>query len=119
MVVEFKVIGWREDKNKTAILVTPWSMVHFLSGMAAKQTKLFTPFWWFATHAVYEAKDQVATEQDIIYNSFLSSIGYQAAAMLGFYVADYSAQVPLLWVWAGSLAFAYIMEDSSLGPWIG
>ena len=119
MPVEYKIIGWQEKENETAIFLTPWSLVHFLGGMAAKQTQLFSPFWWFMTHGAYEAKDQVARDKGIMYNSFLNSVGDQTVAMVGFYVAPSSPDMSLLWVWAGSLVFASIMEDTSAGDWIG
>ena len=105
----------REVDDFVAIL-TPWSIVHFLSGAAAKQVNM--PFsWFFIAHAVYEAKDQVERETGKIYNSAVNSIGDQTVAVLGhLHVPSLGVgslfSKPFVLAFAGSLIIGWGLEDT-------
>ena len=75
----------KEEEDEPALL-SPWSLPHFLVGMAAKERGV--PFWWFElAHLLYELKDQAENYTGKIRNSFINSVGDQAVASLGHVVA--------------------------------
>ena len=79
------VFAKKETAEEPALL-TPWSVPHFLLGMAAKERGV--PFWWFFVgHALYELKDQVDRDRGGNQNTLENSIGDQAIASLGHVVA--------------------------------
>ena len=77
------LFGMTEEEKD--LLLTPWSIVHFLSGAACKG--IGWEFWSnFALHAAYEAKDHFQMEE--IYNSKFNSVGDQFCSMAGYVYAD-------------------------------
>jgi hypothetical protein len=97
-------------------LTTPWSLVHFLSGAAAKQVGISMP-WFFIGHAVYEAKDMVESETGKIYNSAVNSVGDQTVAVLGHILAPRLGvgslfSKPFVLAFAASLVIGWGLEDT-------
>ena len=83
------------------LLLTPWSIVHFLSGAACKG--LGWSFWAnFALHGAYEAKDHLNKEEN--YNSTLNSAGDQFCSMFGFMFADKNIKWMYYWIIAYGIA---------------
>ncbi len=73
-----KLFKWQEDEKEHAFF-TPWSLVHIMSGAAAKN--LGIGFWWFeGLHAFYELKDQMIQPPT---NSLTNSLGDQVAGTIG------------------------------------
>ena len=91
---------WAEEDNIEA-LFTPWSAVHVLSGMAAKD--LGIPFWWFeGLHFMYEAKDY---KEEI--GSLTNSIGDQISGTVGHYLGYKTTNKTFVWLyvlgWGGAV----------------
>ncbi len=106
------IFGIREDEGEGPVLLTPWSVVHFLSGMAMKSLGLSSGEA-FTVHAVYEVFDMYKREVGIEYNSSLNSVADQAIAMLGHYTAprgDHS--LPYFALFGGALLLATTTEGS-------
>ena len=87
-------------------LLTPWSLVHFLSGAACKG--LGWGFWTnFAFHGAYEVKDHLNLEN--IYNSKFNSVGDQVCSVAGYVYAD--VDIKWLWYWGFSYVVAYALGE--------
>ena len=72
------------EKEKD-VLLTPWSLIHFLSGAAIKG--FGWDFWSnFVIHGAYEVKDHY--NKDRIYNSSFNSVGDQVCSMAGWSLAQ-------------------------------
>ena len=112
--------GLLEDPDKDVVLaVTPWSMIHFLSGSAAKQIGI--PFKWFwLAHLGYEIKDQINSETGEIYNSFVNSVGDQMMGTLGHILTPEKSKGGrvFVYIFVGAYLTAYLTEDV-LGSVIG
>ena len=105
-----QLIGFRDNKNGGTIL-TPWSLVHFLSGAAAKQTGLFPrAYMWFIAHGLYEVKDQILDSTTEHVRSVINSVGDQASAMLGYFAVKSKVSMTYFYVWIGSIAVALMLE---------
>jgi hypothetical protein len=90
------------DESVDDVLLTPWSVVHFLSGAACKG--LGWSFWSnFALHGAYEAKDHFFKEE--IYNSKFNSVGDQFCSMAGYVCVD--KDIKWLYYWMAAYAAAY------------
>jgi len=88
-----------EEKD---LLLTPWSVVHFLSGAACKG--LGWNFWSnFALHGVYEVKDHMLKDEN--YNSTFNSAGDQLCSMAGFVWADHDIKWLYFWLIAYGVAY--------------
>ena len=97
----------KETDDEPALL-SPWSVPHFLVGMAAKERGI--PFWWFELgHLLYELKDQAENYTGKNHNTLLNSVGDQAVATLGHVVATRNRN-SYLWTtlyvvsWVGAIA---------------
>ena len=77
-----KLIGLHDTPEGTVI--TPWSLVHLLSGCAAKQLGFFNTAGFFVAHGIYEVKDRILDSTTSYIRSLPNSIGDQAFAMTGF-----------------------------------
>ena len=98
---EKALIGISETKKD--LLLTPWSIVHFLSGAACKG--LGWQFWSnFLLHGAYEVKDHLNRAEN--YNSKVNSVGDQFCSMLGFVWADRDIKWLYYWLIAYGIAFA-------------
>ena len=92
-----------EDDEQDA-LVTPWSLIHALSGAVAKSFQV--DFWeWQILHGIYELKDQMKQEE--YRNSIINTFGDQAFATLGFVITKrtYDKTTLLLSLALTTLAF--------------
>ncbi len=100
---EHKMALFARKEAAVDSFLTPWSIVHFFSGGAAKA--LGVTFWQnFLFHGMYELKDNF--DSDFIYNSTLNSIGDQAMSMLGHHSAKVGDQLWFyLWLitWGGAI----------------
>ncbi len=97
---EMTLFAFKEDPIDS--LFTPWSIVHFLSGAAAKS--LGVTFWQnFIFHGMYELKDNF--DSDFIHNSTLNSIGDQALSALGHRLAGRGSD-PWFYLWLASWGWA-------------
>lgn len=93
------IIGLR-DSRKKPVLITPFTISHFLFGiianMVSKKCKLNYEVGfvvWFLIHALYETKDYIKSylipcNDYICDNSFFNSIGDQTFAVFGFIVGE-------------------------------
>ena len=89
------------------LFLTPWSLVHFLSGAACKG--MGWGFWSnFTLHAAYEVKDHYNIEN--IYNSKFNSAGDQLCSMAGFEYAD--VDIKWLYYWMFAYGVAYALGDN-------
>ena len=96
------------EADKKAFL-TPWSLVHYLSGAAMKGIGF--GFWPASLiHGVYEIKDRQAHANRRVYNSAENSLGDQAVAMLGWYTTR-KGEEGWLWLWLASWAAASVLGD--------
>ena len=96
-----------EETEEEDVLLTPWSAVHFLSGMAAKD--LGIPFWWFeGLHALYETKDQMTVPKT---NSFINSVGDQITGTLGHLAGSRTKNHIYVWMYAAGYALAVFGGD--------
>lgn len=90
-----------KDELKSPSIITPWSAIHFLSGIVGYTFMIkWLPTWsyqkgfwvFFALHTLYEMKDHYRTyiKHKVVRdeNTLLNSIGDQAIAMLGFFFAS-------------------------------
>jgi len=76
-----EIIALSEGDDRV-VLITPWSAVHYLAGVAAHE--IGVPFnWWVGGHLLYELKDQIFNEIGKEHNSFLNSMADQAFATFG------------------------------------
>ena len=71
---------YANDEKHADAFLTPWSLVHFLSGAAMKGLGFSLPVA-FVVHGLYEVKDQGNHAK--VYNSVTNSMGDQVVAMLG------------------------------------
>ena len=97
----------KETADEPALL-SPWSLPHFLVGMAAKERGI--PFWWFELgHLLYELKDQAENYSGENQNTLLNSVGDQAVATLG-HVVGTTNRRSYVWTtmyvlsWVGAVA---------------
>lgn len=96
------------EADKKAFL-TPWSLVHYLSGAAMKGVGF--GFWQsFIFHGMYEIKDRKAHDARKVYNSAENSLGDQAVAMLGWYTTR-KGEEGWLWLWLAGWAAASVLGD--------
>ena len=94
-----KIFGSKETEEED-VLLTPWSAIHLLSGMAAKD--LGIGIWTFeGLHMLYEIKDY-NTET----NSLINSFGDQITATLGHFAASRTQGYLWVWLYVGSWATA-------------
>jgi hypothetical protein len=118
-----KEIEWfgllEKEDDPFVLVITPWSMVHFLSGSAAKQLGMSFKWFWLL-HLGYEVKDQIKRETGEVYNSFVNSVGDQMIGTLGHILTpqNSSGGRPFIYMFMGSLLLAYLSEDV-LGEFIG
>ena len=123
MPAKFRLLASHEDKSKNEVaLITPWSVMHFMSGAAAKQVGLPLS-WFFMIHLAYETKDQVMSEISEQYNSFINSVGDQAIGTLGHVLAprgsvDTLFSQPFVIAFAAAIFFGWAIEDTA-GPYFG
>jgi hypothetical protein len=117
MVKKFRLLALRErEEDDYVAFITPWSLVHFLSGAAAKQVHM-PATWFFILHAAYEAKDQIERETGEVYNSAVNSIGDQTVAMIGHILAPKAGvsslfSKPFVVAFAASLIIGWSLEDT-------
>ncbi len=104
-MAEVKLIGWKEVRDETVVVVDAWSFLHILGGMAMKNIGVSAP-WAFGLHGAYEIKDMYEREKGGEFNSSLNSVTDQGMAMLGHYFGpkDTTGYYPWLWVYAGAWA---------------
>ena len=112
-----RIFALRETESDPYVaLMTPWSLVHFLSGAAAKQVHMPLS-WFFMLHGAYEVKDQIVRETGDVYNSAVNSVGDQTVAVLG-HILTPSLGVgslfskPFVLAFAGSLIIGWVLEDT-------
>lgn len=83
------IFSLSDDPDNPKIL-TPWSLIHIISGLAFasfakymnfKKTNSFV--YLFILHGIYEAKDM---SYDRSHNSINNSIGDQICALIGFFI---------------------------------
>jgi hypothetical protein len=111
-VKKVKLIGWREKEADGAVIVTPWSLMHILSGMAMKSAGLnFTAA--FTVHALYEMMDMYKREVGIEFNSSLNSVADQGMAMVGHFLIGKNTDMPYLYLFGGTLLFVSFTESAS------
>ena len=86
-----KFFDFSEEPGDT-VMLTPWSLVHFLVGMTSKGFNIpFLPF--FGAHFAYEYKDWLYHERAKLnnvrenYNTLTNNVGDQLSATLGWYLA--------------------------------
>ena len=97
-----------KETSEEPALLSPWSVPHFLVGMAAKERGI--PFWWFELgHLMYELKDQAANLTGESQNTLLNSVGDQAVATVGHMVAStnhksYVWTILYVVTWLGAVA---------------
>ena len=110
-----KTEGSLEDDLPDSLL-TPWSTVHFLAGVADSWFDI--RFWpWEAIHFAYEVKDRlqhnITNDIKHEYNSALNSVGDQAISGMGHYAGRWAGKrsFPLLLATAATLAFVSSRED--------
>jgi hypothetical protein len=85
------------SEDKKDVFLTPWSLVHFLSGSALKS--LGAGFWTnFLIHGGYEVKDRLAHPTP--YNSKFNSVGDQVCSMAGWYVVKKDPNWIIFFVYA-------------------
>ena len=102
----------RNETEEFRAVFTPWSVPHFLVGMAAKERGV--PFWWFQLlHGAYEAKDFYRNKFHDEKNSTVNSLGDHAVATVGHCIASKNTNS---WTWtvlyAASWAGATFLGDS-------
>ena len=90
--------------------LTPWSLVHYLSGAAMKGLGLSFPVA-FVVHGAYEVKDQSVHESGEVYNSQLNSLGDQTVAMLGWYWTKETNSLKWTYYWLLSWIIASGLRD--------
>ena len=96
-----KALFGKSEEEKD-LLLTPWSIVHFLSGAACKG--IGWGFWSnFALHAAYEVKDHLQREE--IHNSKFNSVGDQACSVAGYLYAD--VNIKWMYYWGFSYVVAW------------
>lgn len=83
------------DSEKEPAFVTPWTMIHILTGILFGHfTKIlgFKPafLWYLVLHTLYEIKDIWMEQED---NSFLNCLGDQIFGILGFLFGFFSRPV--------------------------
>ncbi len=98
------------DETEEDAVVTPWSIVHYLSGAAMKGLGISFPVA-FAIHALYEAKDRDEHSTGRIYNSMVNSVGDQTVAMLGWYWTKESNNPRWLYYFLASWVVAANLRD--------
>ena len=82
---EMKIVGVTEEEDE-ATLITPWSIVHLTFGAAMKE--LGVPLLLLEVgHGMYEFKDITVAISGGTYNSIPNSVGDQAIATLGWFLA--------------------------------
>ena len=82
---EMRIVGVTEDGDE-ATIITPWSLVHLTFGAAMKE--LGVPLILFEIgHGAYEIKDITVAISGGTYNSVPNSVGDQAIATLGWFLA--------------------------------
>ena len=112
--VKIAALSENED-DPFVVLLTPWSLTHFLSGCAAKQVHIPLS-WWFMLHGAYEIKDQVVRETGEVYNSVVNSVGDQTCAVLGHILTPHVGassiiSKPFVLMFAAALTVGYLLED--------
>ena len=95
------------------VVVTPWTLVHYLAGCAAKQTGLFKFLSWFVVHGMYEVKDLVLYP---MVRSAVNSAGDQTAAMLGFYFTKLNPNKLFISLYLISLVVGIMFNVESESP---
>ena len=86
-----KLISLAEDEEEDVVF-TPWSVVHFWSGMAAHDLKI-PILYWEILHLLYEGKDYFLTET----NSLTNSIGDQLSTTAGYYLKPKNNNMFFAW----------------------
>ena len=106
-----RLFGWKEAEDQS-IMWTPWSLIHVLSGMAAKDLNI--GFWWFeGLHGLYELKDQTSKPKT---NSLANSIGDQLAGTAGHLVAYPTKDRLFVWMYAIAWSgMVFLGEDREIG----
>ena len=99
-----RLVAWAETRDQD-VLLTPWSLVHFTVGGAAR--KLDFNFWVYeALHALYEAKDNLMMRnKPHLVNSLTNSLGDQAITTLGWYLAKHGSKH----FWVGSSVASFVL----------
>ena len=91
---EYRAYALAEEKNKPTF-VTPWSLVHFMSGGVAKEVGMRL-LWFELLHGAYELKDWVIDRSGTgNKNSLFNSVGDQAVATVGWLVGKKTGKLGL------------------------
>ena len=107
------VLFGTNDTEDTPQVFTPWSIIHLISGAAAKQTKIFNPVTWFLAHGAYELKDQIVrseSEETPRNNSMINSVGDQALAILGYHFTNNNPKMPYVYLWVVSFLVGHLLK---------
>ena len=108
------------DTERNPALLTWWSIVHYLSGCAAKQSKMLSFTTWFVVHGLYETKDQAVrafSTKITKINSWHNTAGDQATAMLGYHFTSPNSKIPFVPIWLGSVLIASLLKVEG-GLWV-
>ena len=110
--VDLGIFAWQESATKPSFL-TPWSLVHFLAGAAAKEAGIGF-LNWELIHGAYELKDQIVNLRGDVLNSLWNTVGDTASTTVGHMVAKQKGKLGMWSLgfvvsWAGvvSLGDAY------------
>ena len=105
-------VGYR-DSEQLPVVLTPWSLIHFLSGCAAKQSKRMSFTTWFIAHGLYETKDQIVrtlSTKKSKANSWPNTAGDQTCAMLGYLITPANSKIPFVPIWLGGAVLGHVIK---------
>ena len=109
---QIHLIGWKEERGEGAVLVTPWSVIHFFSGVALENMGF--GFWSSQfIHGLYEIKDIVGTQLGYEYNSALNSLADQGFATAGHLSGNFFQGYHSYLLWPGVAAYLYYIWHTS------
>jgi hypothetical protein len=95
-------------------LLTPWSIVHFLSGAVANSW-FDLKFWpWEAIHAAYEIKDRIQHDKGE-YNSITNSASDQIISGVGHYFGNYTGKRSGLLLFGTLATLSFVVWNEELG----
>ena len=97
----------RFETEEEGAFLTPWSLVHALSGAAAKDIGI--PLLWFELlHGGYELKDQLQEPKE---NSLINSVGDQVAGTIGYALSKTKNNL-FVWSYIVTWGVAVALGDS-------